>query len=394
MYELITKCGTFKINVFSLSGVMQRIFNIIRGDKTIWTAVIGLALLSLATFYSSARSLAARAHTPVELLLLKHAFHLFLGLIIIIIVQHINHRIFAKLSFPLLIISIILLIYTNLQGKEGAINQATRWINIFGVSFQTSDLAKFSLIVHLAKMLTIKQEEIQKFSSGFLPLIFWILFICGLIAPSDLSMAILVFATSIVLIFIGGVRLKYILALFLAGAIGFAVLINTASRATTWKNRIKDYTQMITDPDYEPSYQIVQSHIAIAEGGIVGKGPGKSIQRFYLPNPYDDFIFAIIVEEYGLIGAFVVLMLYLIFLYRAMFIVTQSNTFGALLSAGLTFLIVGQALINMGVTTGLLPATGLPLPIVSKGGTSILFTALSIGIILSVSKKALNNEET
>ncbi len=373
---------------------MQRIFNVIRGDKTIWTAIIGLTLISLVALYSSARTLAVRFNTPVEIILLKHAFHLFLGLLIIIGMQYINYRFFAKISFFLLIISIILLVYTNLQGKESAINQATRWINLFGISFQTSDLAKFSLIVHLAKMLTIKQEEIKNFSTGFFPLIFWILVVCGLIAPSDLSMAILVFSTSIILIYIGGVRLKYILALFLAGAIGFAILLNTASRATTWKNRIKDYTQMLTDPNYEPSYQIVQSHIAIAEGGITGKGPGKSIQRFYLPNPYDDFVYAIIVEEYGLIGGIVVLMLYLVFLYRAMVVVTRSNTFGALLSAGLAFLIVGQALINMGVTTGLLPATGLPLPIVSKGGTSILFTSLSIGLILSVSKKALNDEET
>ena len=373
---------------------MANIFKTIKGDKTIWTVVLGLSFISLIALYSSARTLALRFNTPVEIIVLKHFLHLLLGLGIIIIMQYVNYRIFAKISFFLLLISIILLVYTNLQGKEGAINQATRWINIFGISFQTSDLAKFSLMVHLAKMLTLKQEEIKNFYRGFLPLIFWVLIICGLIAPSDLSMAILVFVSSIILIYIGGVRLKYILILFVAGVIGFTILFYTASRANTWKSRINDYISMFSNPDHEPSYQIIQSHIAIAEGGLLGKGPGKSIQRYYLPNPYDDFVYAIIIEEYGLIGGIIVLALYLIFLYRAMVVVTHSNTFGALLSAGLAFLIVGQALINMGVTTGLLPATGLPLPIVSKGGTSILFTSLSIGLILSVSKKALNEEET
>ncbi len=377
---------------------------IIKGDKTIWAIVIALSLISLLAFYSSARNLAARTATQVEIVVLKHFLHLLLGLGVIVLMQFVNFRIFAKLSFFLLVLAIILLVYTNL--RAGAINQANRWINIFGFSFQTSDLAKFALVVHIAKMLTLKQDEIENFNKGFVPVILWILIICGLIAPSDLSMALLVFLASIVLIYIGRVKLKYILALFLVGTLGLVILVNTAKRATTWKNRIDDYISMMTDPDYEPSYQIIQAHIAIAEGGTFGKGPGKSTQKLYLPNPYDDFVFAIIVEEYGTFGALIVISLYLMFLFRAMVIVTKSLSisnaadekeyktlmFGALLSAGLAFLIVGQALINIGVTTGLLPATGLPLPIISKGGTSILFTSLSIGIILNVSKQVMQEK--
>ncbi len=407
-FSVIRGFRYFRKVVFScMFATMRFSFSkLIKGDKTIWTIVIALTLISVLAFYSSARNLAARAGNPVEVIVLKHTLHLILGLGIIVLMQFVNFRVFARISFLLLGLAIILLIYTNLQGRAGAINQANRWINIFGFSFQTSDLAKFSLVVHIAKMLTIKQHEIQNFNRGFVPVILWILIICGLIAPSDLSMALLVFLTSIVLIYIGRVRLKYILSLFLIGILGLIILVNTAKRATTWKNRINDYISMMTDPSYEPSYQIIQSHIAIAEGGIIGKGPGKSTQKLYLPNPYDDFVFAIIVEEYGTVGALVVISLYLMFLFRAMVIVTKSLSisnaaddseyktlmFGALLSAGLSFLIVGQALINIGVTTGLLPATGLPLPIISKGGTSILFTSLSIGIILNVSKQVMKEK--
>jgi cell division protein FtsW len=369
---------------------MNWLFSKLQGDRGIWLVIFLLSLVSTLAVYSASGSLVFRSNgATTETFLLRHLVLLSLGFTVMYVVHRIDYRLFAKFSFLLLIVSVLLLVYVLIFGHRDAINGASRWINVFGVSFQPSDLAKFSLMIYLARLLTEKQEDIKDFYKGFLPAISWVLIICGLIAPANLSTAMLLFLTSLILMFIAGVSLRHIGGLLALGIVGIVILFTFAGRATTWKNRIADYVDSWTDPNYIPKYQTQQAYIAISTGGLVGKGAGKSTQRNFLPESYSDFVYAIVLEEWGLLGGIFVLVLYLILLFRSVAIVTISKTFGALLAAGLSFLIVIQALINMGVTVGVLPVTGLPLPMLSWGGTAILFTGMSLGVILSVSRMAL-----
>jgi cell division protein FtsW len=270
------------------------------------------------------------------------------------------------------------------------INNAKRWLTIpiINLSFQTSDLAKLALIMYMARVLSKKQETIKDFKTGFLPAVIPPLIICALIAPSNLSTASILFATCILLMFIGRVKLKYIFSMIGAGILALALIIIIAlftpfhARVLTWHSRIDNFMN-----DDKGSYQVQQAKIAIANGGIIGSGPGNSKQRNFLPSPYADFIYAIIIEEYGLVGAFIIVALYLLFLQRCIKIFIKSpGAFGAFLAIGLSFALVFQALINMAVAVNLLPVTGVTLPLISMGGTSIWFTSISIGIILSVSR--------
>ncbi|MCB0841371.1 MAG: FtsW/RodA/SpoVE family cell cycle protein, partial [Bacteroidetes bacterium] len=303
-----------------------------------------------------------------------------------------DYRIFARITNVLLFTTIALLLYTIIQGSE--VNDAARWITIFGQSFQPSDLAKLTLVVYLAKLLTQRQDVIKDFTEGFLPALFWVTIICGLIAPSDLSTASLMFASSVMVMFIAGISLKHIGMLVGVAFLGLMILGSTAKRADTWQARWNDYTGRLFNEYYEGNVQTNQATIAIATGGMFGKGVGKSSQRNFLPHAHADFVFAIIIEEYGLIGGMVVICLYLMLLLRSVSIVTVSKTFGALMAAGLSFILVLQAMLNMGVTVGLLPITGLTLPMISMGGTSILMTSISLGIILSVSRDAIEKGRT
>lgn len=360
------------------------------GDRVIWAIIFLLSLVSLVSVYSSTSTLALRYQSgDTEYYFFKHAVLLGAGLLVTFLVHKLDYRMFARLSLLLLPICIILLVITLLQGEENEINQASRWISVFGQSFQPSDLAKFTLVAYLAKDLAKMQDYIRDFYRAFLPTITWVLLICGLIAPSNLSTALLIFACCTLLMYIAGVKLKYLAGLGVAGILGVMVLVQVADRAPTWRNRYHDFIDRLINPNHTPSYQTAQANMAIASGGLFGRGAGKSIQRNYLPHPYSDFIYAIIIEEYGLLGGLFVLGLYLMLLIRTVAIVTISRTFGALLAIGLALMIVMQALVNMGVTVGVLPVTGLPLPLVSLGGTSILLTGLSLGAILSVSKKAI-----
>ncbi len=275
--------------------------------------------------------------------------------------------------------------------KGSEINEAARWVTIFGQSFQPSELAKITLVIYLAKLLTQRQDVIKDFTEGFLPALFWVTVICGLIAPSDLSTAGLMFITSLMIMFIAGIDSRYLAMLIMVGGFAVMVLFSTAKRSASWKSRMNDYVERLSDSEYDGNYQTTQANIAIATGGLLGKGVGKSSLRYFLPHAHADFVYAIIIEEYGLVGGIVVLVLYLLLLFRCVSIASMSKTFGALMASGLAFLLVLQAIINMGVTVGLLPITGLTLPMISIGGTSILFTAVSLGIILSVSRDALEN---
>jgi cell division protein FtsW len=373
--------------------MLNWILHRLKGDKIIWIAVFLIAAVSLLAIYSSSSALAYRLKGgDTEAFALRHLLLLGAGFVTIFVVHLIDYRIYARIVNLMLAITIPLLLYTISRGSE--LNEAARWVSIFGQSFQPSDLAKLTLMIFLAKLLTQRQDVIKDFTEGFLPALFWVVVICGLIAPADLSTAGLMFLASVMVMFVAGVDVKYLGMLMLVALLGVSILFGTAKRAVTWQNRVAEYKERILDPNFDGSPQTVQAHIAVAKGGLWGEGPGKSTQRNFLPQAYSDYVYAIIIEEYGLLGGVLVMGLYLLLLFRAVSIVTVSKTFGALMAAGLSFLLVLQALVNMGVAVGLLPITGLTLPLISMGGTSILFTAVSIGIILSVSRSALEMKES
>ena len=377
---------------------MQSILSKIKGDKVIWAVVFLLTLVSFLAVYSSTGTLAYKYHGGnTEYYMFKHAVILVFGLLLMYFAHLLKYTYYSRIFQIALYIAVPLLLITLIFGLN--LNEAKRVLPLpFNLTFQTSDLAKVTLIIYLARMLTKKQEQIKDFKSAFVPLMLPVLIVTGLIFPANFSTAALLFVTSLVLIFIGRVKVRYILGMVGIGvvalAIGIAVLYlmpaEKQGRLGTWKNRITNFV----DGGSEENYQVEQAKIAIATGGVLGKMPGNSTQRNFLPHPYSDFIFAIIVEEYGAIGGGFVVLLYLILFFRAVKIMTKiPGTFGAFLSIGVAFSLVFQAMINMGVAVNLLPVTGQPLPLISMGGTSIWFTSLAIGIILSVSKELEKKEE-
>lgn len=364
------------------------VINRLRGDKAIWFVVFLITLLSILAVYSASGSPLLRSKASTEYWLLRHVAMLGLGLVVMYVVHHFDYRVFARLSNILLYITVPLLAYTLIFGVEK--NDANRWINFLGQSFQPSDLAKVAIIVFLARVLTEKQNVIEDFRETFLPVIAWVIGICMLIAPANLSTALLVFTTSLMLMFIAGVHIKYIGGLILIGLLGIFILFNTVERASVWKARLEDYYRSLFDAEYVPHDQVIEANAAIASAGWLGKGAGKGTEKYWLANSTSDMVYPVIIEEFGpIFGGLLTLGLYLMLLIRGVGIVTVSKTFGALLAAGLSFLLVVQAMVNMGVAVGLLPVTGLQLPMLSMGGTSMVFTGLALGIILSVSRHAL-----
>ncbi|HOI00049.1 MAG TPA: FtsW/RodA/SpoVE family cell cycle protein [Bacteroidales bacterium] len=363
----------------------------IQGDKVIWVIVILLSILSLLAVYSSSGSLGYRRQGGnTEYYLAKHALILIGGLFLMFSIQKVRYQYFARLSVIGMLIVIPLLILTLFMGTN--LNEASRWLTvpIVNVSFQTSDLAKLVLIVFTARMIAKRQDTIKDLKTGFLPIAIPAVMICLLILPANFSTAALLFFFCVVLMFIGKASMRHVFGLIGIGIVGLTMVIgilmfSEKSRIGTWQSRIESFVQ----GDTEEHGQIEQAKIAIAMGDIVGKGPGKSNQRNFLPHPYSDFIFAIIVEEYGLVGASILVLLYTILLYRGVRISSKSpSLFGSLLAIGIIFSIVFQAFINMAVAVNLLPVTGQPLPLISMGGTSVLFTCLALGLVLSVSRAA------
>lgn len=375
---------------------MGKILEKIKGDKIIWMVVILLSVFSLLAVYSSTGTLSYRFRGGnTEYYILKHFFIMLMGLFLMFLAHKINYSYYSRLSQLALFIAIPLLALTLFRGTT--INEANRWLTlpVINISFQSSDLAKLALIMYLCRVLSKNQEMIRNLNSFLLPVIVPVLMVCGLILPANFSTAAILFATSILIMFVGGVNLRYILSIMGMGVVALSifllVIMNMPERGRvgTWQNRIEQFTSGSGD-----SYQSDQSKIAIATGGIFGKLPGNSTQRNFLPHAYSDFIYAIIIEEYGLAGGIFILLLYLILLYRGIRIAQKSpGTFGALLAAGLSFSLVFQALINMAVTVDLLPVTGQPLPLISMGGTSLWFSSLAIGIILSVSRKIEEDQQ-
>lgn len=370
---------------------MQAIYKYIKGDRVIWAVVLLLAICSILVVYSSIVTLAYKYQGGnTEFFLFKHSIILGVGFMLMYFAHKVNYRYYSRISQIALILAIPLLGFTLLTGQS--INEASRWlvIPVINQTFQTSDLAKLALIMFLARMLSKRQDNIKDFNQAFVPIMIPVLLVCGLILPANFSTAAMLFVTSLVVMFIGRINMAYIISLISIGVVCLAVFIavvlnsENTGRVGTWKSRIEHFAK----GDSEGNYQVEQSKVAIATGGIIGKGPGGSTQRNFLPHPYSDFIFAIVIEEYGIIGGVIILLLYLILLYRGIIIARAApQTFGSLLAIGLSFSLVFQAMINMAVAVNLFPVTGQPLPMVSMGGTSIWFTCLAIGIILSVSRQ-------
>ncbi|WP_298300140.1 FtsW/RodA/SpoVE family cell cycle protein [Hydrotalea sp.] len=381
-----------------------------RGDKFIWGIVILLALISVLVVYSATGSLAYKMNKGNnEVYLFKQLAFLVIGLMLIYFLHRVNYTIFSRVATILFLISIPLLFYTLFFGTR--INDGSRWIRlpIINMSFQTSDFAKLALFMYLSKMLSKKQKVIKDFKEGFVPVASPVILVCVFIMPANLSNALLTGATSLLLMFIGRISIKHILLLIIVALIPIMVIIaiaittykpvkaesnfksanieklNSFGRFSTWVKRVQDF---IYTKNAEVPYQVQQAKIAIANGGIlVGLGPGNSRQRNYLPQAYNDFIYAIIIEEYGLLGGGFVIFIYLLFLFRCISIFRRCPyAFGAFLALALSFTLVIQAMANMAVNVNMVPVTGVTLPLISMGGSSFLFTCASIGIILSVAR--------
>jgi cell division protein FtsW len=384
--------------------VTGNLLNRTKGDKVIWAIVILLTMVSILVVYSSIGSLAYRMNKSTESYLFRQVGYICLGVLIIYFAHRVNYTIYSRVASILFIISIPLLLYTLKYGSH--INDASRWIKlpVINLTFQTSDLAKLALFMYLSRLLSRRQNVIKDFKKGFVPLIIPVAVICLLIAPANLSTSLLIGGTALMLMFIGRVRSRHILMVIGAALIPIIILVSVAThyynqeahtsedlpavlsigRIPTWVKRVQDF--MYADKA-DASYQIQQAKIAIATGGLFGKGPGKSEQRNFLPHPYSDFIYAIIIEEYGLAGGAIILLIYLLFLFRSIRLFQRCPyAFGAFLAVALSFTLVIQALVNMAVNVNLFPTTGVTLPLVSMGGSSLLFTCFSIGIILSVAR--------
>ena len=405
---------------------MNVISKILKGDKVIWIVALILGVISLIVVYSATSALAVSKYEGnTGRVVMKHLGMLLFGFLMMILGSRINYKRYAKIALLLMIPCLALLLYTLVFGRN--INDASRSINLGGFSFQPSELAKIILITYLARQIIMMEGSVYKFKDFLIKLAVPILLTAALIFSENLSTAVILIAVCMVLLFIGRVKFLHIMALVGLCVIGMGAYLSfdvvktsiqnsqnakaqqeaiargdtskeykeKQNRIQTWANRLKSMGEdkENVDPFDDKHMQRTYADIAVASSSIFGKGPGKSQQRNFLPHPYSDFIYAIIVEEYGLIGGIVVLLLYVILFTRVLRIVIKRPlTFGALMAFGLGFLVILQAMINMGVSIGLLPVTGQPLPLVSMGGTSLMATGLIIGMILSVTR-SMDDEE-
>ncbi len=376
---------------------MKELITSLKGDKVIWAFVALLALFSFMPVFSASSNLAYMRHGSGNALtyLLKHSAQIFVGFFILYKIHKVPYHYFRQIAILFLPVVWLLLIYTLLKGTVIGGANASRWIQIpfIGITFQTSTLAAIVLYVFVARYLSKTRETPVTFKKSFWELWTPVFITVLLILPANLSTAALIFTMVMMLAFIGKYPLKYIGFIVGVGVLSltFFILVAKAfpdafpNRVDTWINRIENFT---SDKPDEDDYQIEKAKIAIASGGVYGLGPGKSVQKNFLPQSSSDFIYAIIVEEYGLVGGLLVLGLYLLLLFRFIVAAHKSNTlFGKLVVIGLGFPIIFQALINMAVAVELLPVTGQTLPLISSGGSSIWMTCIALGIILSVTKK-------
>ncbi len=373
---------------------MNNIFQHIKGDRTIWAIVAILAIFSFLPVYSASTNLVyVVSNGTTTGHLIKHAVLLLLGFFIIYATHRIPYRYFSGLSVIMVPIVLLLLLYTLFQPRSADAIMAARWISVPFTSFkfQTSTLSGVVLMIYIARYFAKNKDKKIAFKESVVPLWLPVILILGLIFPANFSTAALLFSMVIMLTFFGNYPIKYIIGIGLAGvfAIGLFVITVKAfpdtfknSRVQTWINRVDNYS----DKDSKVNYQSHKAQVAIYSGGVAGKGPGKSVQKNFLPQSSSDFIYAIIAEEYGIIGAIFLLTMYLLLLFRIVIVATKTETiFGTLAVLGVGIPIVFQAFVNMAVAVGLFPVTGQPLPLISAGGTSIWMTSFAIGIVLSVS---------
>ncbi len=391
----------------TVHGMGDSLVNKTRGDRVIWGLIILLTLASLLVVYSSTGTLAFKKSKTAESFLFKQFGFVLVGLMVIYLAHLVNYTIYSRVASVLFLLSIPLLIYTLFFGVQ--LNSGSRWIKVpvINQTFQSSDFAKLALFMFISRVLSRKQQVIKDFHKGYLPVIVPVAIICLLIAPANLSTAALIAGTSLLLMFIGRASLRHIGATIGIAMIPAALLIALAihyydhdlkkqkplpamlswGRMPTWMGRIQTFVYASKDDTSDRTYQSTQAKIAIANGGWFGLGPGNSNARNFLPHSYSDFIYSIILEEYGLLGGAFVLFVYLLFLFRCIRIYRKCPyAFGAFLSLALSFTLVIQAIVHMGVNVNLFPNTGVTLPLMSMGGSSLFFTCISIGIILSVAR--------
>ncbi len=387
-----------------------------KGDKVIWALVVLLALVSLLAVYSATGTLAYKHYKGnTEVYLFKQVAFIVIGVLVVYFAHLVNYTVYSRVATILFLLCIPLLIYTLFFGVR--MNEGSRWIKLplINMTMQTSDLAKLALFMYLARLLSKKQDVIKSFKKGFIPVMIPVAITCILIAPANLSTALLLGASCLMLMFIGRVRTKHILMVVGVAFIPIAFLIIAAvaqhkqgdetatvkkasssalfARVETWIGRVENFIYGGKEADNDEMYQVNQAKMAIAKGGVLGVGPGNSTTRDYLPQAYNDFIFAIVIEEYGLLGGAFIVFIYLVFLYRCIRIFKRCPfAFGAFLALGLSFTLAIQAVANMAVTVNLFPVTGVTLPLVSMGGSSFIFTCLAIGIILSVARNVEQSE--
>ena len=382
-----------------------------RGDKVIWALTVLLVLVSLLAVYSATGSLAYKNYKGnTEIYLFKQVMFILIGMMVIYFAHRVNYTFYSGIAKILYLLTIPLLAYTLFFGVT--MNEGSRWIKLpfINMTMQTSDLAKLALFMYLARLLSKKQDVIKDWRKGYLPVMIPVAITCLLIAPANLSTALLLGASCLMLLFLGRARMKHILVTIGVALIPIVFLVAAAiirhqsgtddmaveakststgmlARVDTWIGRVENFIYGGKEADNDEMYQVNQAKIAIANGGLFGVGPGNSTTRDYLPQAYNDFIFAIIIEEYGFIGGAFIVFIYLVFLYRCIRLYKKCPyAFGAFLALGLSFTLAIQAIANMAVTVNLFPVTGVTLPLVSMGGTSFIFTCLAIGIILSVGR--------
>ena len=399
---------------------MNIVNKILKGDKVIWIVALLLGIISLIVVYSATSALAVTKYQgSTGKVLVKHLGMLLFGFIVMFAASKVNYKHYAKAAFLLMIPCLALLLYTLIFGRN--INDANRSISVGGFSFQPSEMAKIILITYLARQIVMMGDMKYNFKEFLVKLALPILVTAGLIFSENLSTAVILVAVCMVLLFVGRVKFVHLLSLVGLCVVGMGLYLGydavktnidnkhrrkdveqtltisektteyheKQNRIQTWAGRMKSMSEdkENVNPFDDKHMQRTYADIAVATGSVIGKGPGKSEQRNFLPHPYSDFIYAIIVEEYGIVGAIIVLMLYVILFTRVIKVVGKRPlTFGALMAFGLGFLIIVQAMVNMGVSVGLLPVTGQPLPFVSMGGTSLMATGLILGMILSVTR--------
>jgi cell division protein FtsW len=375
---------------------VKSIFKNIQGDSVIWAIIGVLAIFSFLPVYSASSNLAyLYGDGNTFKFLAKHFAHLVLGFGILYGVHKIPYHYFRGLSMIALPIVVVLLLITMAQGTTIGGANASRWIRVplVGVTFQTSTLAAVVLMTYVARYLSTIESKLVSFKETLLPLWLPVFLIIGLILPANFSTAAIIFAMVVLLVFIGGYPFRYLAIILTTGLLLLSLFVLSAkafpdvfpNRVDTWISRVASF---VDKTDKDADYQIIKAKTAIASGGITGLGPGKSVQKNFLPQSSSDFIYAIIVEEFGLLGALVVMVVYLLLLFRLVVVAHKSSSmFAKLLVIGVGLPVVFQALVNMAVAVELFPVTGQTLPLISSGGTSIWMTCLALGIVLSVSAK-------